>query len=468
MADFFISVAGKPPSEFSSLEDFSVAVRRIPDEIRGNSKREAESLNAFSKLENNLRQFYSAESIDAYRSAKNLDVYKLNLGGSSRFLQTHLHATRKSLLFTDIVLIPDPIMPWIERDRTEERFRYVQILEIAFFVLHLSDLISDNFDIPPFFIFPSWEKSLEDNDEQTQKNCIQLITDVFSHYVDSGINSFEDIVDFANKSPEQFFSEIDKNKLFVSPGGEVGENLNVAISNYKSEMQQWRTEDWCNELFSKGDFAVIVNGISERITPNFHLLENSDELGSHPFLCIEAQAHYYQLIANMKNKQTATAGLFDPSTLSILSALTSQKLDFLANIEDSQLIQIRKSNENVAFRRELRDLVNSLPTTKLDDLSYVASEVCAHIEMAISKHEKEIRFIRDKFNAKHKYTALIGASTFGVSMFPVLTPFLSMALPLGLASTVGKYASEKFEQKTEVEQASHSMMGVISLAKRAQ
>lgn len=466
LTEFFVSVTGKLPHEFASLDGFSEAIKRIPDEIRGNSKREAESLNAFSNLEKSLRGFYSEESIDAYRCAKNINACKLNLGGGSGFLKTHLHATRKSLLFADIILIPDPIMPWIERERSEERFRHIKPLQMAFFVLQLSDLISDNFDIPPFFIFPSWEKTLEDNDEQTQKNCEQLITDVFSHYINSGIKSSEDILDCAKKSPNRFLSAIDKSKLFVSPGGIVGESLIDAIDNYKLEMQQWRSEEWCKELFSGGNISIVLNGIFERIAPHYHLLENSDELKSHPFLCIATQAHYYQLIARMKNEQTSKAKSFDHSTIAILNALTSHKLDFLANIEDSQLIQIRKSNENIEFRRSLRDLVNSLPAAKLDDLSYVASEVCSHIEMAISKHEKEIVSIRGKFNAKHKYTALIGAGTLGVTMLPVLSPFLSMALPLGLASTIGKYASEKFEQNTEEKQLSHSMMGVLSLAKR--
>lgn len=466
LTDFFVAVTGKLPHDFANLDGFSEAVRRLPNEIRENSKRESESINAFQKLESELRSFYKQESANAYLGAKSIDACKLNLGGSSSFLKTHLNATRKSLFFADIVLIPDPIMPWIERERSEERFRYVKPLEMTFFVLHLADLIGDDFDIPPFFIFPSWEKTLEDNDEQTQKNCKQLITDVFTHYVDSGIQSSEDIIDCANKSPERFLNAIEESKLFVSPNGVVGESLIDAIKNYKLEMQQWRSEEWCNQLFATGNIGIVINGIFERIAPNYHLLENSNELRSHPFLCVKAQAHYYELIAKMKNDQSLKAASFDTSTQSILNAMTSHRLDFLANIEDSQLVQIRKSNENIEFRRELRDLVNSLPSAKLDDLAYVASEVCSHIEMAISKHEKQIANIREKFNAKHKYTALIGVATLGVTMLPVLSPFLSMALPLGLASTLGKYASDKLEQNTDEKRISHSMMGIMSLAKR--
>jgi hypothetical protein len=50
-------------------------------------------------------------------------------------------------------------------------------------------------------------------------------------------------------------------------------------------------------------------------------------------------------------------------------------------------------------------------------------------------------------------------------MMPVLAPFLGALLPLGLASTAGKYISDKLDEKAEGKPHTHSMMGVISLAK---
>jgi tetratricopeptide (TPR) repeat protein len=313
-----------------------------------------------------------------------------------------------------------------------------------------------------------FEKSLEEHDQQTQENSIQLITDVFSHYVDSGIANLQDIIEFSTKHPGEYFQKIEDTKLFVSQGSEPGESIKEALENYKAEIRQWRTKDWCDKLFSKGDVSVVTYAIFERIMPNYHLLENSDELRSHPFLCVNAQAHYYQLIASMKNSSVSEATPFDPSTLAILQSLTSKRLDYLANIEDSQLVALRKTNENIEFRRELRDLVNSLPNAKLEDLGYVASEICSHIERAISKHEKQVSLFNSKYQARHVDTASsIAFGTLGVTMFPVLAPFLGALLPLGgvAAIATGKYVSDKLNQNAEGKQFSHSMMGVISLAK---
>lgn len=466
LTEFFLNVTGCQPRDFSALDSFSESIQRMAITLRENPSRAEKAMLAFSTLEKELKKLYSEEGGKAYNAAKKLDACKLNLGGSSRFLQTQLNATRKSLLYSDTVLIPDPVMPWLEKKRDEEQFGHVIPLQMAFFILHLCDLKGNEFDLPPFFVFPSFEKLLEEHDQQTQENSIQLITDVFSHYVDSGIAHPQDIMEFATKHPDHYFKKIEEARLFVSPGSEPGEPIKSELVNYKAEMRQWRSENWCNEFLSKGDVSVVTNAIFERIMPNYHLLENADELRSHPFLCVNSQAHYYQLIASMKNTSAGEVASFDPSTSAILQSLTSKRLDYLANIEDAQLVALRKTDENVEFRRELRDLVNSLPNTKLEDLGYVAAEVCSHIERAISKHEKQVSSFNDKYQAKHKYTALIAGGTLAVTMFPVLAPFLGALLPLGATVATGKYVSDKLDEKAEVGQFSHSMMGVISRAKR--
>ncbi|MGY3866766.1 hypothetical protein [Aeromonas bivalvium] len=465
LTEFFLNVTGCMPRDFSALNNFSESIQRMAVTLQENPSRAEKCMMGFSTLEKELKRLYSEEGAKAFSAAKSLDACKLNLGGGSRFLLTQLNATRKSLLYSDTVLIPDPIMPWLEKSRGEEKFSHVIPLQMAFFLLHLSDLKGAEFDIPPFFVFPSFEKSLEEHDQQTQENSIQLIQDFFSYYVDPGISHPREIMEFAIKKPDIYFSKIEEARLFVSPGSEPGEPIKIALENYKAEMRQWRSEKWCNEFFSKGDISIVTNAICERIMPNYHLLENSDELRSHPFLCIDAQAHYYQLIAKMKNVSAGKVTSFDPSTSAILQSLTSKRLDYLANIKDSQLVALRKTDENVEFRRELRDLVNSLPNTKLEDLGYVAAEVCSHIERAISKHETQVSLFNDKYQAKHKYTALIAGGTLAVTMFPVLAPFLSGLLPLGAAVATGKYISDKLEEKAEAGQFSHSMMGVISKAK---
>lgn len=465
LTEFFVSVTGCLPHEFATLNNFPESIHRMASKFKERPREAEKSFIAFSILEKNLKKLYTEEGGKAFDAAKKLDACKLNLGGSSQFLQTQLNATRKSLLYSDTVLIPDPVMPWLEKKRDEEQFKYIKPIQMAFFILHLSDLRGNGFDLPPFFVFPSFEKTLEEYDKQTQESGMQLITDVFSYYVDSGITHPQDIIEFSLKNPDSYLKKIEESSLFVSPGSDPGESIKSAIENYKAEMRRWRTEDWCKKSFSNRDIDIVTNAIFERIIPNYHLLENADEFRSHPLLCISAQAHYYQLIANMKNSTIGAQASFDPSVFPILQSLNSKRLDYLANINDSQLVMLRKTNENIEFRRDLRNLVNSLSDTKLDDLGYVTAEVCSHIESAVSKHEKQVSSLNSKYEAKNKYTALVAVSTLGVTMFPVLAPFLGALLPIGGAFTAGKYISDKFDKKAERESLSHSMFGVISLAK---
>lgn len=137
-----------------------------------------------------------------------MDVFKINLGGSSRFLKTQLNAVRKSLLLTDMVLIPDPILPWLEKERVEEKFSNIRMIEAVFFILNLRDLLNNNFDIPPFFIFPSWEKILEEQNSYTQENISNLFVDFFNLHIDKSFESKEDLINYAFKNNDEFLKKL--------------------------------------------------------------------------------------------------------------------------------------------------------------------------------------------------------------------------------------------------------------------
>lgn len=451
--EFFVAIVGKEIILFNTFEE-------VHQEILRNSRNLHNAINAFADLSSRLEPLYARSGTEAYKFAKELDACKLVLGGSSRFYGTQLNATKRALLFSDTVLIPDPILPYLEKNRSEERFFYMSIIEATFYILQMNELNSKDFDILPFFVFPSWEKSLEQRDLDTQEQIKQLITDIFTHYVDSGIKSFDEIYNFSVNHEQIFLEQIAKNKLFVAPGRKPGEDIRTAMEFYKEEMLRMRSKEWCEEHLRKPDKLLIINAISERISPQFHLLENADELKSNPLLCIDSQAHYYKLVTSMKNSFISEYAKFDNQTDGIVKALTGTRMDFLSNIPYEQMINIRQSNENIQFREELRNLVNSLPSIKINDLNLVAGEVCAHIEASISKHRKEVEAIKNKYQTKHKQTAFLGYTSLMTMMYPALAPLF-----VGLGVVGGKYINDKLEERNELREASHSMMGIISLAK---
>ena len=366
--EFFVGATGQTPKAFCKTDRFPEAVREMGERYKGNQSKLQASHNSYIKLEEKLRKLYGKESIDCFKSAKNINCCKVNLGGSSRFYETQLNATRKSILFSDIILIPDPVMPWLETEREHEKFKLVQTLQAAYFILHLKDMLSDEFDLPPFLVFPSFEKSLEERDKLTISSTQQLIADIFSYYIDPAIKNIDDVFAFAKSYEKDFLGKVEKSNLFISPGGEIGEPINVALQTYKNEAKTWRTKGFNDLIGSSPDSLIVLNGIMERIQPQYHILENSYELKSNPLLCVDAQAHYFRLIGNMTNHRVSNIDHSDKETPSILSALMDRRLDFLSNINDEQLIFLRKTKENIEFRHKLREVINNLPETKIDDI----------------------------------------------------------------------------------------------------
>ena len=147
--EFFIKFVGKEPRSFHDFKELSFYLKEMYERNKNN-------MAYFSKLNQirlefleKLTKLYSTESPQVFKSAQDLNLFKINLGGSSRFLETQLNAVRKSLLLTDIVLIPDPILPWIEKERAEERFTNIRMIEAVFFILHLRELLQEDFEVPP-------------------------------------------------------------------------------------------------------------------------------------------------------------------------------------------------------------------------------------------------------------------------------------------------------------------------------
>src|SRR5262249_10832466 len=63
-----------------------------------------------------------------FSDCKQLGGMGLVLGGSRRFKRTQLDAVATAALYSDTVLIPDPVLPWLlETEREEEKFPAVWV-----------------------------------------------------------------------------------------------------------------------------------------------------------------------------------------------------------------------------------------------------------------------------------------------------------------------------------------------------
>lgn len=460
---FFVEIMRNNIGKYQTANEFDMAIRTSAESLRDNPARLQAQLKSYQEMELNLKRLYSTKGVEAIEKAQLLNGCKLTLGGSSRFGETQLNAARRSLLFADCILIPDPVMPWIEVERHEERFYLIHPLRAVYFLLQLKDYIYAELDVPPFFIFPSWEKSLEKGDKTTQEQIDQICADIFSCYVDEGIICMKDAINIAGKNEDYFLERVDATHLLVAPGRKIGEPLSDALRAYKSENNSWRSKEWNEKAKALTDSMLALTAICERIVPEYHLLENADYFHSQPFICMEQPAYYHSLVSNMNSKRLENLGVADKQIEAILQAFRTSDLQFLSNIDNSQLIELRKADENIAFRNDLRKVISALPTSMVNDTYNVAKEICAHINSLTSSHKKELESIATKYKIKHQNTALFACAGLLVTISPALAPFIGTIAPFALAI---KYADDKRQELQDHRIASRSLMGIISLAKK--
>lgn len=459
--DFFLRYSGKEPEHFNDFDSVVYHLKEMYEKNKNNMFYVSYLNKVRLDFFENLTKLYTHESAQAFKSAQSLDVFKINLGGSSRFLKTQLNAVRKSLLLTDMVLIPDPILPWLEKERVEEKFSNIRMIEAVFFILNLRDLLNNNFDIPPFFIFPSWEKILEEQNSYTQENISNLFVDFFNLHIDKSFESKEDLINYAFKNNDEFLKKVESKRLFIAPNGLDATTLRNSIDEYKIYSRKNRTEDWCKQ-YLQNDIGIVLNGIHERLVPQFHLLENSNEMGSNPYLCIPEQAYYYRLISQMSwldRKQN----IFDSQTQTMLSTLCSEHLNYLANFNDDEIKMLRKADEHILFKNEMRTFISSISNVRIEDIDYVSREFSQFFDVKIKQHIKELDALKNKYRSKNIQTLMLAGGTLAVNFMPLLGPLISV---IGAGSVGLKYFGDKVDEKHDFQKARSSYVGVIALAKQ--
>ncbi len=236
----------------------------------------------------------------------------------------------------------------------------------------------------------------------------------------------------------------------------------MAISHYQEYLSTWRSKEWLETYNKLSPAQVILNCIMERITPQYHLVENAEELSSHPLLCIEQQAHYYRMIANTGAERLRRLSLLGKETRALIRSLSSQRFNWLSNVPIDALVELRKNNENAEFRERLVKALSRLHDSALEETDRVAAEVCHEILALTGEHARRVKEIQSKYSRIHGKTAVAGWAAVAAMFIPSLAPFLGTMAPFALAT---KYTWDKIGEVAKKKKLSKSLMGVLSLTK---
>lgn len=208
--------------------------------------------------------------------------------------------------------------------------------------------------------------------------------------------------------------------------------------------------------------SKVLIGIFERLSPQFHLFENAEELTAHPLLSVEQQGHYFKLVSAVNADRLSRLGLLDDPTRRQLAALSSERLEWLNNIPVSILAKLREDSEHEVFRKMLATATSNLHASALEDVDKVAGEICREIDSGIARYNRSVREINGKFKASTAQT-VAGAVGGGLGLLvPALAPFLGSIVPLAALTKLGYDAVTRH---IELKKQSRSLIGVLAFAK---
>ncbi len=451
---FFRSVTNTSAAKFSSIEGF-------PDAVRSNAHALATKMHALSNFEDELKDFYSRASGGLYDTAFNLGGNKLVLGGSSRFLNTHLKSVVVNSLYCDTILIPDPVMPWMEIDRSEERFQHVQILEAVHVLLHLRPLADADLINPTILIFPSWEKKLELGDPVTQRGMAQLIGQLVSCPTIDAVNSIPDLIDYVRNNSEEFLKSVETRSLLIAPGESEVISIKNSVKAYEDHISKYRSEAWLNEY---SDFPIefkVFNILMERYGPQYHLLENAFEFSASPLVCVKGQSYCFEKVSLLTIDENQWQQRLTPATAMALRALSSSSLQWLNNIPIESLAALKADGTISDFRLKLNAHINTFDALGDADSDRVASDFAVELRSLISNHNSQLRTLQAKYARAHGQTAFIATAGLALNFLPILgAPITATAAIAALA----KYGKEKADEVAERNTLRKSLVGVLSLA----
>lgn len=465
-SSFFSALTGRSVDLINDVAEIKQRlmwrVKYQPDVFAGSVNRVAEELS----------EFYNCHSTNIYQHAKTFGGMRLVTGGQRQFGPSALNAVRITGLYADTQLIPDPIYPFLSSDLNLNAV-HLQLSIQLFHILQLRPLVDAQFPVPAIFVFPSFEEVLERNDAHTKLGLEELAIRLISPLCRGQIQSLEELVDYSNKQETAFLDALMPSGLFIPPGGKLGIQLSAveAASQYLKELEGIRSPLILDQMKRVSTGPLLLNGVLERIRPQYHLFENSSELGAQALLSQPVHWHYFEKIAQANARDLRSKNIISDQALQTLHAIQDDSLSWLANIPVKTLAQLISNNEHRWLREELNKYTSQLASTGPIDTNEMIKEVSHGLASLVQRQRKSLKDIELKYAPKK--AAVLTGSIMGAGlvasavMLPLLSPFLAVGVPTvalaGAASAalIG-FGKEKIGEVVEKRHAGQSMLGVLA------
>lgn len=449
LEEFFEVFTGKTVDDFSSIKDISKTIRLffldLMDNIKGNKQR----LQYVDMLEQKLNAFYEKHREKVMEKAAEIGSYKLLLSGSNSINLPQFNAIKIASLFADVILIPDPVLPWFAEEKKNEKFKLANILKEVFSILKLKKLSELNYEIPQILVIPLHEEIYEPDkivNSVTQAKYEVLVADFFHTYINRDINSFTSAVEFAESNSAEFLEKADENKLFVPPGREPGLDLKTAIKKFKEDIREKRNKIEADVICGMPDNQLVLEGILECLWPQIFLIENLDRFRCAPLLPVETHAHYAYLCSRSNMEKLVDSGVLSSETASFGQSLKSHVCKLVVDFTVDSLVEIKKSANFTQIQEKLMLATGRLFRTKFFELNKTSADNMAEIYETILAFEKEFKFINEKFKLNITEKKVKSPDELEVTLYPSVAPFILNRLPFGPARKLFSLKKDELKQ----------------------
>jgi len=469
--ELFVGLTGAASDVVTSQEEIKA---RMLDRFR---KGAHDGFGDFNATAGELEQFYNQNAASMFESVKSLGGVKVVIGGQRRYGPSALGATRIAGLYCDTQLIPDPVYPFFAGN-LHLNAMHLQLAMALFYVLPLRPLVDARLSEPPILVFPSFEEPLEEKDAITQFGIASLVVKVVAPACDPSLTTIEELFEYAKKHENLFLDAMTRERLFVPPGGDpkdVG-TAQEAADNYLREVRGVRSQEVVSAMEQLPRGVLVLNGILERLRPQYHLMENAEVLLAQPMLSQSVHWYYFERCALTGARELVNERVLSHESLNVLRALQDDSLTWLANIPITGLVDLRRNLEHAELRERLKECTAHLTSAGPAELEAVTREVRHGLEVLIQRQQKAIKDIEAKYAPK-KWAAAVGgalSTAAGASMLfmPALAAASGVTAPVasvvaGLAGGGVAYAKELAAQAVEKRKARKTFLGLLATAHRA-
>ena len=456
LEEFFSNLTKKQAHEFATFDDISKKIRTFFQDIMMSQKDSADDrLQSLEILEDKLLSFYSENAHQAFQAAKELDGLKLCIPGNRSFGRAQFDAVKAGLVFSNTVLIPDPIFPWIDEERKGDKHRLANILKEAFSILQLKPLLSE--DVPAILIFPIAEDTFSLSNPVNKKMLESLITDFSNSYFDESILEYSQVIEFVRENPDKFLEKVEEEKLFIPFGARLNDPIDRMLIRYKDEVAERKDKKESRQILSLPKHEIILKAISERLQAQLHLLTFINNLRANFLLSLEVQGHYFSLLRKTILRKLFIAKSLKKDAFLHLSTINSQKITFVKNMPLKALIEFRKAPALLVLRRKLADIMDSMKVTGLEKVVLRTSKQVAELARVCLEFKDEINSMNSNVVAFYLKKDNKAPMETEINIIPVIAPFMLSQVPYNKAS---KYFEENKLEWIRAQISSESILGV--------